>query len=396
MEKRKIYLVSGISGSGKSWVCSQLTDKAIYIDADSLSVEDAIDFMVKNKGPFLYDLHKPVSTFIRKNSDIFDICLVVILGDYLEIKSNLKKRNPAWTYSVGMKTRWNRMHNLSKHVKAVFSGSARDVLKFLKRDLDDRVHKIYKATSPSGKVYIGKTSMELSQRIASHKYDAFKRQRPWAFSAALRKYGDQITWEILVDNIQSSKEISFLEKKYIKEYQSTNPNYGYNLTFGGDGGGRLIGEFALKKSNNLKKYYASDRGQQMKEHLRNTSLAMRSTNINNTINEKVKQKRSSIESRKKTSEANKKLYSDPAMREKMSQINKASYSDLEVKRKVALAVRAARAKKFDVFKLDGTYVGQWDSASTCAEDLNISRNGISNCLHGRQQTVGGFKVKYVY
>ena len=133
----------------------------------------------------------------------------------------------------------------------------------------------------------------------------------------------------------------------------------------------------------------------MKEHLRNTSIAMRSTNINNTINEKVKQKRSSTESRKKTSEANKKLYSDPAMREKMSQINKASYSDLEVKRKVALAVRAARAKKFDVFKLDGAHVGQWDSASTCAEDLNIPRNGISNCLHGRQQTVGGFKVKYV-
>lgn len=34
MVKRKVYLVCGVSGSGKSWVCSQLTDKFNYVPHD--------------------------------------------------------------------------------------------------------------------------------------------------------------------------------------------------------------------------------------------------------------------------------------------------------------------------------------------------------------------------
>ncbi|KKL93492.1 hypothetical protein LCGC14_1874130 [marine sediment metagenome] len=107
---------------------------------------------------------------------------------------------------------------------------------------------IYKAVSPSGKVYIGQTVKTLSKRVVRHHYYAFRKgykEYDYKFARAIRKYGDDLEWSILHKNIQAHK-LSKLEIKEIKKYDSFNN--GYNGTEGGDGTiGRIHSEETKRK-----------------------------------------------------------------------------------------------------------------------------------------------------
>lgn len=91
---------------------------------------------------------------------------------------------------------------------------------------------IYKATSPSGKVYIGKTINSLEERKISH---FEKINSNTKFARALRKYPDQEKWDwsILYKNIPEN-QLDIAEICTIYVYDSFYE--GYNSTFGGDGG----------------------------------------------------------------------------------------------------------------------------------------------------------------
>ena len=97
---------------------------------------------------------------------------------------------------------------------------------------DEKKYVVYKYTSPSKKVYIGQTSQTLVGRAG------INGQKYWDsphFYSAIEKYGfDNFSKEILLSNL-TSEEANYWESYYIKLYQSNNPQYGYNLTSGGDG-----------------------------------------------------------------------------------------------------------------------------------------------------------------
>ena len=91
---------------------------------------------------------------------------------------------------------------------------------------------VYKHTSPSGKVYIGVTSLRPEERWGGGaKYVKNKH-----FNRAIKKYGwDNIKHEILFDGL--SKEDAFkIEIELIKEYRSSEREFGYNLGTGGEHG----------------------------------------------------------------------------------------------------------------------------------------------------------------
>lgn len=89
---------------------------------------------------------------------------------------------------------------------------------------------IYKATSPSGKVYIGMTN-NLKYRKKKHLIDSKK--RAGKFHHAINKYGfDSFKWEIL-HACKERSEACKLEQAEIKNYDSFQN--GYNMTIGGDG-----------------------------------------------------------------------------------------------------------------------------------------------------------------
>lgn len=82
--------------------------------------------------------------------------------------------------------------------------------------------------------YIGITSKSLKQRIKDHFYEANIRNSKFLIHKAIRKYGTFIKFEE-IETVNSKEEAIFLEKYYIKHYQTFVKENGYNLTLGGEG-----------------------------------------------------------------------------------------------------------------------------------------------------------------
>ena len=92
---------------------------------------------------------------------------------------------------------------------------------------------IYKFTNKiNEKVYIGK-SVDIEGRYKSH-FKPSELNKDCIFNRALRKYGkDGFTFNIILEC--AKEELNYWEKYFIKIYDSTNPNKGYNMQHGGDG-----------------------------------------------------------------------------------------------------------------------------------------------------------------
>jgi group I intron endonuclease len=93
---------------------------------------------------------------------------------------------------------------------------------------------IYKVENKiNGKVYIGKTVLNIEKRKIKHLNDAKNRNTNMRFHIALRKYGaDNFEWTVIRE-ANSKEELNQLEKEYIKYYKE---NYEvYNVSLGGDG-----------------------------------------------------------------------------------------------------------------------------------------------------------------
>ena len=84
---------------------------------------------------------------------------------------------------------------------------------------------VYMHRSPSGKVYIG-----LTGRKPQHRWGADgKYYKTQPFYYAIRKYGWDNIEHIILSTTESLEEARELEKRYIAEYDATNPEHGYNF-----------------------------------------------------------------------------------------------------------------------------------------------------------------------
>ncbi len=92
---------------------------------------------------------------------------------------------------------------------------------------------VYKHTSPHGKVYIGITSQSPIRRWRK---DGSGYKSHTHFYRAIKKYGwDNFKHEILFSGL-SQKEAEQKEMELIALYNSTNQEYGYNISLGGESG----------------------------------------------------------------------------------------------------------------------------------------------------------------
>lgn len=94
---------------------------------------------------------------------------------------------------------------------------------------------IYKITNTvNQKIYIGQ-SINIKKRLSRHKTSAFNenaRMYNSNFYKAIRKYGlSAFTFEILEECPKDALDDK--EQQYIKQYQSNDARYGYNMTEGG-------------------------------------------------------------------------------------------------------------------------------------------------------------------
>lgn len=114
-------------------------------------------------------------------------------------------------------------------------------------ELLDKNYKVYKHTTPNGKVYIGITHQNPLTRWAS----GFGYETQVYFWRAIVKYGwINIKHEILYDNL-TKEEAKEIEVRLIKEYNSQDINCGYNIMPGGDIH-PLMPEYIKEKISNTK------------------------------------------------------------------------------------------------------------------------------------------------
>ena len=89
---------------------------------------------------------------------------------------------------------------------------------------------VYMHISPSGKRYIGITSQEPKKRWNNGK--GYKGQ---IFYNAINKYGWDNIEHIIIAKELTKEEAEWLEIELIREFDTTNPSKGYNVTKGGEG-----------------------------------------------------------------------------------------------------------------------------------------------------------------
>ena len=107
---------------------------------------------------------------------------------------------------------------------------------------------IYKHTTPSNKIYIGITSRNPIKRWNNG--NGYRKNIH--FFRAIVKYGwNNIKHEILYTDL-TEKEAKTKEIELIAQYNSTNINFGYNITKGGDTRASMSEETRLKMISKLK------------------------------------------------------------------------------------------------------------------------------------------------
>jgi len=128
-----LYLICGVSGSGKSWICNQLNNVS-YLSSDSADKKSHVDELLKlsklNK-PLIYDLSIGISTFIKRNTDKFDIKPIFVIETKETVLERLKQRGTGTALSDSRIIAINRR----AQSVAIFSGTSLEVLDYLKYNL---------------------------------------------------------------------------------------------------------------------------------------------------------------------------------------------------------------------------------------------------------------------
>lgn len=204
---------------------------------------------------------------------------------------------------------------------------------------------IYLIAAPNGKHYVGQTTQGLARRKTEHIVDAKTSKLPIA--RAILKYGDQLKWSILFNNIS----INYLDKLESWAINHFNSKYnGYNCTTGGYRGCR-----------------GYNHTEEAKEKIRQSKMG----------NKSRLGKPHTQETKKKMSEAQKGKPRNSESIKKMAETKKGSKLSEEHKLNCAISHGAV---PFQVYTKEGNYIGEWISQSQCARELNLNFYNISRCL----------------
>lgn len=216
----------------------------------------------------------------------------------------------------------------------------------------EQIYKIYKHTSPSGKVYIGQTRAKnpvVRWRNGGKGYYRVNKfgdyQQP-AMVNAINKYNwDEWSHEI-IDQCQTQEEANKLEQYYINLYKSSDSNFGYNITEGGGGhcGQPMSEQTKQRLSQSIKQKWQDPdyrEKQKSKEHLpmhENTRKALLKANTGRKCSEETKQK-----------------------------------------------IRNTKLNYILQFSLNGELLGEFKTAKEAGKCINKSITSITNCCKGKSK-----------
>ncbi len=161
---------------------------------------------------------------------------------------------------------------------------------------------LYVLESPSGKKYVGITTMSFASRWRQHRSVAKTRKTRQAICAAIRKYGPgQIKETVLVRDVPY-EELLKLEQNMITSLNTLAPN-GYNLTTGG--------ECTRHSEESRRKMSASQKG---RKHSAETRAKISASNTGHRHSAKTKQKIAAKAQGRRPSEATRNKMSSSRLR----------------------------------------------------------------------------------
>jgi group I intron endonuclease len=226
--------------------------------------------------------------------------------------------------------------------------------------MEKKICQIYKIVSPSGRIYIGKTS-NLKLRVDYYRRLKCKKQPLLYYS--LLKYGfSGHSFDVIYEGEHSLKEINEIEIKFINEYKSFHGNNenGMNLTLGGDGGFGIV--------------YSEERKQKIREANKNRIY-----------------KPHSEESKKLISENRKKTGKTEAHRLAIEKLK-----GRKVEKTEEWVKNNAESIKKPIFQydLEGNFIKEWKSAKDVELEIGLSRKNISANLRNKTKHAYGYIWKY--
>jgi group I intron endonuclease len=142
----------------------------------------------------------------------------------------------------------------------------------------------------NNKIYIGK-SIHIFRRWAEHK-QSIKYGKPSSYlKRAFIKYGIE-NFEITILKECNEPELKDLECFFIRVYCSWKQEFGYNETFGGEGGGFQTEALRKRKSESLKKTFALETPEHRKERYEKASKSKTGLhyNIGHEVTDSTKNK----------------------------------------------------------------------------------------------------------
>ena len=204
-------------------------------------------------------------------------------------------------------------------------------------------NEVYKITNKiTGKIYIGITNQGSGARYRHHWYES-RIGEPSPIHRSMAKYGeDNFTLEI-IDFAETYEELKEKEKFWIKKFNSTDRNIGYNLTEGGDG------------------TFGRTHSEETKEKIRQKALG----------------RKISEETKKKMSEARIGKCSDK-QREHLSKLQE------QCKQKVYQ------------YSKQGEFIAEYDSIIEACKALNLNRDTIRRQLKNPPKNLKDHRIKFLW
>lgn len=251
---------------------------------------------------------------------------------------------------------------------------------------------IYKTTCLiNGKIYIGQTSNNDPNYLGSGVLIAH----------SVRKYGkENFIREVLKDNIKNQQSLDFWEAYFIKKFDSTNPEIGYNILPGtankfGSGSPMKIKSVAQKNSKTQKKRYRENPELRKKLSKRQKILYKNNPHLidnlskigKELIGEKNPNFGNSWSEEQKEGLRQKMLgrydgKNNPNFGNKMCEESRDK-------------IRKLRRKVVIQYSLNDELIKVFVGCDKASEFTGISRNAITLCASGFNKTSGGYKWKYL-
>lgn len=227
----------------------------------------------------------------------------------------------------------------------------------------------------NGKRYIGITADTVQSRWRNGA--GYKTQ---VFGRAIEKYGWQNFSHIIVAENLTKEQAEELEIALIKEYDTCNPHFGYNIA---TGGGATLPElyqsvYQFNCNGELISSYVSYKEAEKVTGVRADSIGLVCEKKRYTAGNFVWSKQ------------------ELSKEEVLKQFEMASLAkELAAERGIVNAVKKISMKIQQIDPKTGSIVAEYPSQREAARILGIDQKGISNAIRGKQKTSGGFIWKAI-